>query len=53
MQFIISYGKSSKQLLKEFNNNFYYNTTGDTTINELLSKLIKLIVHMHFIYYGY
>jgi hypothetical protein len=42
IQFIISYGKSSKQLLKEFNNNFYYNTTGDTTINELLSRINKI-----------
>tara|TARA_Y100000389_G_scaffold161913_1_gene164494 strand:+ start:1656 stop:2327 length:672 start_codon:yes stop_codon:yes gene_type:complete len=42
IQFIISYGKSSKQLLKEFANNFYYNTTGDTTINELLSRINKI-----------
>ena len=42
IQFIIAYGKSSKQLLKEFNNNFYYNTTGDTTINELLSRINKI-----------
>ena len=42
IQFIISYGKSSTQLMKEFNSTFFYDNDGDDITNNILSKINKI-----------
>ena len=41
IQFIINYGKSTSQLVKEFNSTFFYDarTSADEAMNKMLSKI--------------